>query len=82
MQTISYSSLRQNLSAIMNKIESERDTVHITRKNHESMVMMSEDDYNSMQETLYLLSNPNNAKRLYESIDQANNGDFVEVDLD
>ena len=41
--------------------------------------MISKHDYESMQETLYLLSNPNNAKRLKDSMDQAQNNEFVEV---
>jgi PHD/YefM family antitoxin component YafN of YafNO toxin-antitoxin module len=35
-----------------------------------------------MRETLYLLSNPNNANRLQESINQAQNNEFVEVNWD
>ena len=37
---------------------------------------------NAFQETLYLLSNPRNAARLIESIEQAKNGDFVAVEWD
>ena len=82
MQTISYTSLRQNLSVIMDTIVDNRETVHITRKGHESMVMLTESDFNALQETLYLLSNPRNAARLMESIEQAKQGDFVAVEWD
>jgi antitoxin YefM len=66
----------------MNKIEQDKVVFQVSRKNHENIVMMTEDDYNSLCETLYLLSSPNNAVRLLESISQADNGDFVEVNLD
>lgn len=79
MQTISYTSLRQNLSTIFNKISKNRETFHITRKGHESMVLIAESDFNAIQETLYLLSNPNNSKRLKESIEQAENKNFADV---
>ena len=64
MQTISYTALRQNLSSIFNKISKNRETYHITRKGHESMDLIAESDFNAIQETLYLLSNPNNSKKL------------------
>ena len=82
MQTVSYTTLRQNLSGVMEKITKNRDVVSITRKGHESMVMMTESDYNSVQETLYLLSSRKNSKRLEESFQQAEQEEFVGVDLD
>lgn len=82
MQSISYTSLRQNLSSIMDTIADNRETVHITRKGHDSMVMMSEADFSALQETLYLLSSSNNAARLSESFKQAEDGDFIDVNWD
>lgn len=79
MQTISYTSLRQNLSGIFDRISKNRETYHITRKGHESMVLIAEADFNAIQETLYLLSNSNNSKKLKESIQQAENKEFVDV---
>lgn len=82
MHTISYTTLRTNLSGIMDRIAKNREAVHITRKGHENMVMIAESDLNEMQETLYLLSNPKNAARLYESFKQAENGEFEDVTFD
>ena len=79
MATISYTALRQNLSGVMDKISKDREAVYITRKGHESIVMITESDYNSIQETLYLLSSRNNAQRLEESFKQASDNDFVSV---
>ena len=82
MELISYTSLRQHLSSIMDKIELNRSVYKISRKNHQNLVMMTEDDYNSLQETLYLLSSAKNSSRLFESMKQAESGDFVEVNLE
>jgi antitoxin YefM len=46
----------------------------IMRQSGESAVMVSLDDFNAMQETLYLLSSAKNAQRLAKSIAQLNAG--------
>jgi len=82
MFSTTYTSLRKQLSGIMDKISKNREVLYITRKGHESMVMLTEADYKSMKETLYLLSNKNNARRLEESFQQAKDNDFIELDED
>ena len=82
MLSTTYTALRKQLSGIMDKVSKDREVLHITRKGHEPMVMLTEADYKAMEETLYLSSNNNNARRLEESFQQAKNGDFVEVNLD
>lgn len=82
METISYTTLRQNLSSVMDRIAENRETIHVTRKGHESMVVLSESDFNSLQETLYLLSNPHNAEHLFKSLEQAEKGEFESVEWD
>ena len=49
----------------------------ITRQKGQPVVMMSLDDYNSLQETLYLLSTPKNAHRLAESIHAIEKGNAL-----
>ncbi len=46
----------------------------ITRQNKDSVVLMSLADYESMEETTYLLQNPANARRLMQSIGEAKAG--------
>jgi len=82
METVTYTSLRKNLSSILDKIESDKNAYSITRRNHEDIVMIQRSDYESLQETLYLLSNPYNAKHLNESIKQDQSGEYEHVDLD
>ncbi|MBA2629055.1 MAG: type II toxin-antitoxin system Phd/YefM family antitoxin [Rickettsiaceae bacterium] len=82
MKSISYTSLRKNLSSVLDTVEKDHIPYHIIRKNHKNMILLTEEDYESTQETLYLLSNPINASRIKESIEQATKAEFTHVDLD
>jgi antitoxin YefM len=77
MNTVSYSELRQNLAKYMDLTVSSRDEVLVTRQGAESVVMMSAHEYESMVETIHLLSSPANARELLEALAQAEAGDFV-----
>lgn len=74
LNAINYSEARKNLASIMDNICDERDIVVITRRKARPVVMMSLDDYNSIEETGYLLRSPANAQRLMESIDAMGTG--------
>jgi antitoxin YefM len=82
MKTITYTSLRNNLSSVLNEIENDQDVYNVKRKNHEDIVMIPKSDYDSLKETLYLLSNPHNAKNLNDSIEQDQEGEYESIDLD
>ena len=53
----------------------------IKRPNHTPVAMMSLEDFNSWQETLYLLSTPANAERLLRSLAATRNGKLTEREL-
>lgn len=74
MNAVSYSELRNNLKNVMDRVCDTHEPVIIVRKHGEKTVMLSYSDYSSIQETLYLLSSPNMAERLRESIDSFNKG--------
>lgn len=74
MEAISYTAARQNLAATMDKVIDGHDAVIITRQNAGAVVMMSLEDFNSMQETMYLLGNPANADRLRKSVADIESG--------
>ena len=74
MDAVSYSDLRQNLKSYMDKVFSDHDPLIITRKNNENLVLISIDEYNSLMETSYLLSNEANAEHLKKSIAQYTTG--------
>ena len=81
MDAVSYSDLRQNLKTYMDKVYLDHDPLIITRKNNENLVLISIDEYNSLLETSYLLSNEANADHLKLSIDQYKKGKAKKKEL-
>ena len=81
MDAISYTAARANLAKTMAKVCDDHSPVIITRKSESPVVMMSLEDYESMQETTYLLRSPANARVLLESIAELEAGKGVERDL-
>ncbi len=74
MKAISYSNARGDLAQTMEKVCDDHTPVIITRRNERSVVMMSLEDYEALEETAYLLRSPKNARRLLESIAELGSG--------
>ena len=68
MQSISYSTFRSNLSSVMDSVNDDHKPVLITRQNGKPAIVISVEDFESYQETAYLMQSPNNAKRLNDAI--------------
>jgi antitoxin YefM len=81
MDAKSYSAVRNDLAKTMDKVCNDHSPIIITRKNARSVVMMSLEDFNAIEETAYLLRSPKNAERLRQSIKQAEEGKIVAHDL-
>ncbi|MDI9334594.1 MAG: type II toxin-antitoxin system prevent-host-death family antitoxin [Cytophagales bacterium] len=74
MDAITYTHARANLASTMNRVCNDRDPIIITRNSEQqSVVMLSLEDYQSLEETAYLLRSPANAKRLLKAIEQLSN---------
>lgn len=82
MSHVSYTELRARLARYMDEVCDSHAPLHITRQNARTVVMMSEDEYEGMMETLHLLRSPANAARLLRSIDAANAGRFTEHEIE
>ena len=76
MDAMAYSNVRKNFASIMEKVCEDHDPIIITRKNSKSVVMMSLEDYNAIEETMYLLRSPANAARLRASIAEFDAGKY------
>jgi len=81
MKAITYTAARQNLAKTMEKVCSDHAPVIIARKKCDSVVMMSLEDFEALEETAYLLRSPKNTRRLIESIVQLEDGKGVEREL-
>ena len=81
LENLSYSAVRKDLANTMEQVCNDHAPIIITRKNANSVVMMSLEDYNAIEETAYLLRSPANAARLRESIKQADEGKVITHDL-
>ena len=74
MKALSYTALRSNLAKTMEKVCEDHEPIIITRKSEGAVVMLSLEDYESLEETTYLLRSPKNVKRLLESVSQLEEG--------
>ncbi len=74
MHSISYSLFRSSLASFLDKVNDNHQTFLITRQNGKPAVLMSLEDFQSYEETFYLMASPENAKRLKRSIDQIESG--------
>lgn len=84
MNVLTFSEARAGLKQAMDDVCRDHKPAIITRQRGDHVVMLSLDDYNSMEETLYLLSTAANSKRLSSSIAQIKAGKAFtkEISLD
>lgn len=70
MQILSCTNLRANLVKIMTDVAMNHTPIMVKQGDAEPVIMMSLSDFESYEETAYLLKSPVNRKRLQESVDQ------------
>lgn len=81
MEAITYTTARQNFAKTIEKVCRDHAPVIVTRKASDSVVIMSLQDYEALEETAYLLRSPKNTRRLIESIVQLENKNGTERQL-
>src|SRR5438067_11202944 len=69
IKTITYTAARENLASTINRVCEDNAPVVITRNRDQAVVMLSLAEYESLQETAYLLRSPANARRLLAAVD-------------
>jgi len=74
MIAANFTEFRTSLKSYLDSVENDKETLIIKRKSGKGAVIISLDEYNSIMETLHLLSSKKNAARLYESIEQMKSG--------
>ena len=69
-----YTDFRQQLKSYLDKVRSTHSPLFVTSANGEDVVVLSKSDYESMEETFYLLKSPKNAARLMQGIENYEKG--------
>lgn len=81
MIAANYTEFRTGLKNYLDNVEFNNETLIIKRGSGKGIVLISLYEYNSIMETLHLLSSKKNAKRLFESIEQMKTGKKVQHTL-
>ncbi len=82
MKAMSFSSVRNNFKDVCDEIYKNLESIIITRKNNENVVIISEAEYNNLIENAYVRSSKANYDHLMKSIEEANEGKLHEVKID
>ena len=82
MDAITYTTARANLAHTMNRVCEDHEPLIITRNGQQSVVMISLEDYQALEETAYLLRAPRNARRLLEAVASLESGNGQERRLE
>jgi antitoxin YefM len=82
MGHVSFTDLRQNMASYFDKVTEDREPLVVTRQGGKrNLVVMSEDEFVSWQETVHLLNSPKNAERLMAAVRQVKAGGAREREL-
>ena len=74
MELTTYTNFRQNLKSYLDKVLSNRMPLLVTRTHSQDVVVLSKTDYDHIHNTFYLLKNPKNAERIFESLSELKEG--------
>ena len=75
MEIVNYSEARENFKQVLDRVSDDYDPTLIKRRDREDVVLLSKSHYDSIMETLYLMSSPANAQHLMEAIARDKNGE-------
>jgi len=81
MIAANYTEFRKELKSYLDNVELNNETLIIKRGSGKGAVLISLEEYNSIMETLHILSSKKNARRLFESIEQMKTGKTSEHQL-
>ena len=81
METMNYSSFRSQLAGTLDRVNENHTPIIITRQKGKPAVVISLEDFQSYEETAYLMASPKNAARLQQAIEQVESGNATEHTL-
>ena len=74
MQVVNFTEFRNRLAESLNMVNDNSEIVVVSRSKGKNVVVMSLEEYNSIQETLHLVSSKANQKRLDAAIEEMQSG--------
>jgi antitoxin YefM len=77
MKAANFTEFRTKLKQYLDDVENNNETLIIKRGTGHGAILISLDEFNSILETVHLLSSKKNADRLYKSIQQMKSGKIV-----
>jgi antitoxin YefM len=80
MDAVTLKEAQGKLAQIVEQVISNAEPMILVADSGQRAVLISLDEYNAWQETLYLLSSPANAEHLRRSIREADEGRFIAKD--
>ncbi|MBI4641084.1 MAG: type II toxin-antitoxin system prevent-host-death family antitoxin [Candidatus Tectomicrobia bacterium] len=78
MNATTVNEAKKNLDRLIEQVNADAEPVIICGDQGQKAVLLSLEEFNSWQETLYLLSNPANAEHLRRSIAETKTGKTLE----
>lgn len=75
MRIVTYSEARSSLKSVLDAVNADADVTVISRRDGADAVVMSFDHYQSMMETMHLLSTPANAASIGRALLQDRAGE-------
>ena len=79
MVETTYTSLRENLASVMDRVVNDREVIIVRRKGDQRVAMISADELSSLLETAHLLRSPKNAQRLLDAMASVRQGKAKKV---
>ena len=82
MRTANYSELRNNLKAYLDGVINDSEPLLVHRAGHESVVVISLEEYNSIKETEYIMKSPAMMDIIRKGEREIKNGEGKTVNVD
>jgi antitoxin YefM len=80
-QHISFQECSTQFPQVFDRVLKNHEVISVCKDAEQEIVLLDAKEYNSLMETLYLLSNPANADRLREGMQQHQQGLVKEIDV-
>jgi antitoxin YefM len=81
MTALTVREAKNDLENVVQRVLTQADPTILTTDEGEQVILLSFDEYKSIQETDFLLSNPRTATELYQALEQVKQGQVVSIPL-